>query len=69
MSTGTLPSLVDENEVKPIARAAAKRVADPELIAMAEVAELVDALPEPAQSRVIAWLSDRYLGDRRYTAA
>lgn len=39
-----------------------KIVTDPELLAMAEAAEVLDDLPQGVAVRVVAWLADRYRG-------
>lgn len=45
----------DQQQKKP-----GKIVTDPELLAMAEVAEVLDELEHPAAARVLTWAADRY---------
>jgi len=62
LNTAPLPGM--EPAEPRLSRGAAKRVSDPELIAMAEVTDIVAQLPEPARRRVMQWVHDRYVADQ-----
>ena len=57
-------SLMAANEPSEAAREprrAPVRLPDPELQAMGRIARVLAGLSEPQASRIVAWLSDRYL--------